>query len=112
MLNLNLWMTCLSMVAVIIVVSFLLLAPQRWMPQEEESLQMTEERSKLNENYDYLLKEYEGKLAVYYYGASKPQEVFEVYISTLPEYDQKQLSRGLPVKDYEELLIRLEDYSS
>ncbi len=112
MLNINFWMTCFSMVAVIIAVTFFLTVPQRWSVQEEMSGRNVEEQQKITEEYEYLLKDHQGKLAVYFYGEVQPREVFEVYISTLPEYDQKQLGEGVPVKDYEELLIRLEDYSS
>lgn len=111
-LNINFWMTCFSMAAVVIVVTFFLTVPQQWMEQEESASRTAEEQPKLVEEYDYLLKDHEGKLAVFFYGEEQPREVFEVYISTLPEYDQGQLNEGVPVKDYEELLIRLEDYSS
>ena len=112
MLNVNFWMTCFSMIAVVIAVCFFLTVPPRWDTQEEVSDNKVEKQITIVSEYDYLLKEHHGKLAVYSYGETQPREVFEVYISTLPEYDQRQLEEGVPVKDYEELLIRLEDYSS
>ncbi len=62
--------------------------------------------------YQYLLKEYNGKLAVYFSNSQTPQTVFDLYLSTLPEYDRGQLRLGVPVKDYEELVQRIEDYIS
>ena len=105
------WMTCFALGAVVITMTFFLTVPESWLA-EENAAGLVEEQPKALEGYDYELKEHEGKLAVYFYGGEQPQKVFDVYISTLPEYDQKQLSAGVPVKDYEELLLRIEDYSS
>ena len=38
--------------------------------------------------------------------------VFDVYVRLLPEYDRGQLNQGVYVKDYEELINRIEDYIS
>ncbi len=63
--------------------------------------------------YQYLLKEYMGKLAVYEYGKdAQPQRVLDVYTRTLPIYDRDMLAQGLPVKDDAELQGLLEDYMS
>ena len=106
----NFWMTCFAIVAVIMVISILMTLLQIQFPETvSESM---EEQSKMQDGYTYELKNHQGKLAVFVYGEEKPERVFEVYINTLPEYDKKQLSVGIPIKDYEELLIRLEDYSS
>ena len=107
----NLLLTCAAILAVVIVVTFFLTVPQRWV-EEESSLQPTEELPKENAENAYELKACDGKLAVYFYGETQPRRVFDVYIQTLPELDRKQLERGVLVKDYEELLKRIEDYSS
>lgn len=104
----NFLMTCLAMAAVIITVSFLLLIPGRWQAEAEQE----EPREENGETFAYELTNYKGKLAVCFYGDDDPQMVLDVYIHTLPDYDQKQLDFGVPVKDYEELLKRIEDYSS
>ena len=103
-------LTCIAIAAVVISVTFFLTVPQSW--QEESVIQPTKELQGQELDFDYELKAYNGKLAVYFYGESQPRKVFDVYIQTLPELDRKQLELGLPVKDYEELLKRLEDYSS
>lgn len=109
-MRLNFFMTCFAIAAVIITVTFFLTVPERWFP--EEAVEQNTEQPKAPEAYAYELKAHEGKLAVFFYGEKQPRMVFDVYINTLPEYDKKQLSAGVPVKDYEELLIRIEDYSS
>lgn len=107
----NVLLTCAAIAAVVISVTFFLTVPQAWLG-EEPATQSKEELPKENVNYEYELKAYDGKLAVYFYGEKQPQRVFEVYIQTLPQWDQEQLETGVPVKNYEELLKRIEDYSS
>ena len=63
-------------------------------------------------NYPYLLRTYEGKLAVFTDDLVQPDLVFDVYVRTLPELDQQQLSRGIRVKTYDELTSMIEDYIS
>ncbi|MEY8357674.1 BofC C-terminal domain-containing protein [Anaerotruncus colihominis] len=63
-------------------------------------------------NYPYLLRAYEGKLAVFTDDLVQPELVFDVYVRTLPELDQEQLSRGIRVKTYDELTSMIEDYIS
>ena len=62
--------------------------------------------------YQYILKEHEGHLAVFLKGKDEPEMVFDVLVRFLPEYDRGQLSQGVYVKDYEELIQRIEDYIS
>ncbi len=60
----------------------------------------------------YILKEYNGFLAVFNYGSNAPKEVLSVLITDLPEYDQRELSYGLAVYSEQELQQRIEDYDS
>ena len=62
--------------------------------------------------YPYLLRSYDGKLAVFTDDLVEPDLVFDVYVRTLPEYDQQQLERGVRVKDYDKLTALIEDYIS
>ncbi len=101
-------MCCFMIIAVVVTVTFFLTVPE----QRQQVTQPLPQQSKEVEDYDYLLKEEEGKLAVFATGEQRPRKVFEVYVNTLPSYDQQLLKQGLPVKNYEELLKRLEDYSS
>ena len=59
-----------------------------------------------------LLRSYDGKLAVFTDDLVEPDLVFDVYVRTLPEYDQQQLERGVRVKDYDKLTALIEDYIS
>ena len=106
----NLLITCLAIVAVIITVTFFVTIPRDW--KQSPSIDRTADEDLQNEIYEYELKDYEGKLAVFFYGEQYPQLSFDVYIRTLPEWDRKQLKEGILIKDYEELLKRIEDYSS
>lgn len=60
----------------------------------------------------YLLRAYEGKLAVFTEDLVTPDLVFDVYVRTLPEADQKQLERGIRAGSYEDLTKLVEDYIS
>ena len=46
-----------------------------------------------------ILGEWEGKLAVFAPNAISPDEVYDVYISTLPEEEQRRLEQGAAVYD-------------
>ena len=59
-----------------------------------------------------VIGEWEGKLAVFQPSGSSPSEVFDVYISSLPEEEQQKLQEGIPVYDEETLAGLLEDYTS
>lgn len=60
----------------------------------------------------YILKAYDGKLAVYLEGESAPQKIYDTFISALPEYDRALLSTGITVVGEEALARRIEDYTS
>lgn len=62
--------------------------------------------------YPYLLRAYDGKLAVFTTDLVQPDMVFDVYVRSLPEYDQQQLSRGVRVETYDKLTALIEDYIS
>lgn len=63
-------------------------------------------------DYPYMLRTYEGKLAVFTDDPVTPDMVFEVYVRTLPEQDQEELRLGIPVKTFEELNALVEDFIS
>ena len=52
------------------------------------------------------------KIAVFAQGDSVPIEIYDVYITTLPEKDQKSLRKGISAKGRTELRILIEDYTS
>lgn len=60
----------------------------------------------------YVIKEYEGKVAVYEAQSPTPIKVYDTYISSLPEYDRLLLRTGILVNSKEELSQRIEDFTS
>lgn len=63
-------------------------------------------------DYQYLLKERDGRVAVFHAGESEPEMVLDVFVKYLPDFDRAQMKDGIPVKDYNELVARIEDYIS
>ncbi len=62
--------------------------------------------------YQYILKEYEGKIAVFNYEDLSAEKVYDIYVSTLPEADRLSLKEGIKIKDDNELLKYIEDFDS
>ncbi len=60
----------------------------------------------------YIVKEHEGRVAVFTAGESEPEVVLDVFVQYLPDLDREQMAEGIPVKDYNELVALLEDYTS
>lgn len=59
-----------------------------------------------------VLGEWNGKLALFVGGNPVPDEVFDVYLVSLPEEEQERLTAGIPVADETALARLLEDYTS
>lgn len=60
----------------------------------------------------YIIRDYDGKVAIFSVGSSVPEMVFDVYTRTLPEEDRERLASGVYVATYEELTALVEDYIS
>lgn len=60
----------------------------------------------------YLIGSWEDKLAVFAPPDPSPQQVYDVYLSTLPEEEQQRLKDGIAVYDEATLASLLEDYTS
>ena len=58
----------------------------------------------------YVLKTYEGKLAVYRFEGKTPMEVTDIYVDSLPDYDKASLDKGVSIYSDEQLRRALEDY--
>lgn len=70
------------------------------------------ETSQPIEEYQFILKEYNGKLAVFKKDSTEPEIIFDVLIDSLPEIDILQLKQGLKIKNHQELNERIEDFIS
>ena len=83
-------------------------------PREFSSSEVSIEppESEDTSHYPYLLREYEGKLAVFTDDLVEPDMVFDVYVKTLPEFDREQLKTGVRVETYDKLVNLIEDYIS
>lgn len=64
------------------------------------------------ENITYLVKNYNGKIAVFEKGQTKPFKITSVNIDDLPDVDKKLLERGIETDSQKKLLSILEDYCS
>jgi len=62
--------------------------------------------------YLYIIREYEGRVAVFARGQSTPEMILERLVHHLPSYDRIQLREGVFVFSEVELQERIEDYTS
>ncbi len=62
--------------------------------------------------YAFLMKLEDGWLNIYLYGEDHPVYVLDLVPGSIPEYDRGQLEQGIPIRDTDELIARVEDYLS
>lgn len=60
----------------------------------------------------YLLRDYEGRLAIFREESNTPEMIFDVYTRLLPQADQERLTEDISAPDYETLTRLIEDYIS
>lgn len=60
----------------------------------------------------YTLTEYNGKIALYKKGYAMPVEIFDVYVSSLPQSDRELLTQGIDASNDDEAQRLIEDYTS
>lgn len=60
----------------------------------------------------YIVKDFNGNIAVFNSFEKEPIKVIDVYTASLPVADQEMLLKGISVKNYEELSVLLEDLCS
>lgn len=60
----------------------------------------------------YIVREYDGMVAVFYSGEDKPFKVTDRYVSALPQQDIDDLQKGIEVTNEENLRKLLEDLCS
>lgn len=63
------------------------------------------------QEYQYILKDYGGRIAVFEKNNEKPLEVHDIFTSTLPEIDAQNLRKGIKVTA-EEIDKFLYEYTS
>lgn len=63
-------------------------------------------------SYSYIIKEYDGNIAVFKAGESTPDQIYEVPVETLPEEDIQSLQSGIQVYNEQQLQSLIEDLTS
>ncbi len=62
------------------------------------------------QNIQYLVKEYNGKVAIFRFGENEPEETLDIDISSLPLPDRTALKEGISMKDSKKLNQLIEDF--
>ena len=60
----------------------------------------------------YVIREWEGQVAVFEGDQSFPKQVFDSFVGALPPEQQRQVRQGIPVADDTQLSLLLEDLTS
>ncbi len=60
----------------------------------------------------YILKDYNGRIAVFYDGSETPNEIYEIYTRSLPAEDIAKIEKGIEISGIDKLTEILEDYTS
>ncbi len=76
------------------------------------SVSYAKKPSSSQQQLEYVLKEYYGRIAVFRTGETNPSAVYDVYTSTLPDMDRDALAQGIMVVSREELDRLIEDFTS
>ena len=77
-------------------------------PQDKEQ----NEKPQCNHNLVYVVKEYNGHIAIFEENSDTPFKITDVLLSELPDGDKKLLNKGIPASSSRELNCILEDYCS
>ncbi len=62
-------------------------------------------------SYQYTVKDYKGRIAIFKYGKELPLEIFEIYTDSLPKTDSNKIYQGINITDEKELQKIIEDYT-
>lgn len=82
-------------------------------PPDESSPSLSARPSASEEAEEvYILKELDGKIAVYQKGIINPVKITDTYLCNLPEYDIERIKVGVEVHGKTALRVALEDYCS
>lgn len=90
-------------------------SPLREAPSSLSSISSSSSSSKVQAEEEaerYLIRDYQGRVAVFLEGVEEPEMIFDIYTKTLPELDQQQLTKGIPVEGYQQMTRLVEDYIS
>lgn len=60
----------------------------------------------------YIMRSYQGKVAVFEPGKSEPSRVLDVYVETLPKDEQDKLAAGIDIESQAQLESMIDNYTS
>lgn len=60
----------------------------------------------------YVIKEYNGRIALFVNNNELPKETYEIFTSSLPSEDAEKIRKGITVTNENDLQRILEDYTS
>lgn len=82
------------------------------MDGDKKETEVVKAETVISEERRYILKEYNGKIASFYYNSEEPIDVFDVSVNSFGEYDKQELYKGIVAYSEEELNRLIEDYTS
>lgn len=99
------------MVAVTIIIVSLLLSVSSNKEKTAPNQNINHSSSTTSIQPIYILKEYNGNIAVYRYGETQPIDILsEIVYYSLPKYDREQLKKGIYIYSEAELQRLIEDF--
>ena len=81
-------------------------------PAQQAETPVPDEPLTLPDPAGYVLRSYNGRLAIFQSGSESPEMIFDVYTRLLPQADRERLESGISAPDYETLARLIEDYTS
>ena len=64
------------------------------------------------ENYEYILSDYNGYIALFKVNYAEPVEVYNILTDSLPLNDAKDIKNGIYAHSVDELTLIIEEYTS
>ena len=64
------------------------------------------------EEVAYTIRDYNGRIALFTKNNDKPEIVYDIFTSSLPEGDKEKLRKGITVETEEEAKSLIDDYTS
>ncbi len=97
----------------ILIITFILSASLIFSVTTLNNAKATSKNVKSSEAYEktYILKDYNGRIALFEKGSTEPIEVYDIFTQSLPEKDIKIIKDGITVNQADIQLI-LEEYLS
>lgn len=59
----------------------------------------------------YIMRDYNGRIAVFRNGEDFPDEVFDIFTSSLPKEESERIMNGIAIQDSQELQEMIEAYT-